>query len=305
MHLEAQRPVDELVIAGVGPYVSLFAAAAFGLVAAYVPTLGTELTPVAHVAGVLGWINVALALFNLIPGAPLDGGRVFRAVIWWVTASRMRAIRITARAGQVVAGGLVALAVWSLLVTPASLAWALVVGGVGAFMWHAARSELRQAETEELIGDRTVADLVTAAPPQLVAGATLADASPTIAGSPGFDAFPVADRDGRIVGALRLDDVMAVDRDDRGHTRIDEVMSPVGQLVVVTPDTDLRRLIVALHDHPLVAVAHDGQVTGLLTVRQVSAALERLHDLVRGGSRAASVRRQRRVPAVPDHELQP
>jgi Zn-dependent protease len=80
MDASSETPRDEFVIAAVGPYVSLLCGAAFGLLATYASWLFPPAfaTPVADVAGLLGWLNVLLAVFNLVPGAPLDGGRVLR-----------------------------------------------------------------------------------------------------------------------------------------------------------------------------------------------------------------------------------
>lgn len=297
MHLEAERPVDELVIAGIGPYVSLFTAAFFGLIATYIPLLDlTALQPVADVAGLLGWINVALAVFNLLPGAPLDGGRVFRAIAWAVTKDRLRAIRISARGGQVLAVVLFAVALRWVLTTPGALFDALWFALIGWFMWSAARSELRHAEAEALLGDRRVADLVTTAPPRLPADQPLSLVATTIAGSTGFEVFPVVAADDHVVGVLHLDDVMAIDRHDRGFRTAGEVMRPLDALTVVTPDTDLRDLLHALEQHPVVVVARDDGADGapatiatILTSRQVAAALERFRELQQGRARRTPV----------------
>src|SRR5699024_10473211 len=102
MHAHGQRPNDEFAIAAAGPYASLVCAATFGLLATFAHDLLPDAAadPIAEVAGLLGWWTLLLALFNLVPGAPLDGGRVLRAILWWLLGERMRALRITVRAGQ-------------------------------------------------------------------------------------------------------------------------------------------------------------------------------------------------------------
>ncbi len=296
MHLEAERPTDELVIAGVGPYVSLVAAAVFGLVSAYVPLFGlTSLQPVADVAGLLGWINVSLAVFNLLPGAPLDGGRVFRAIVWAVTRDRLRAVRISARTGQGLALLLFALALRSAFVTPGAIFEGLWFALIGWFMWSAARTELRYAEAETLLAGRTVADLTTVRPPRLPAGDPLSQVATTLAGSPGIEVFPVVDTADHVVGFLHLDDVMAIDRHDRGFRTAEEVMRPLDGVAVVAPGTELRDLIRVLEEHPVVLVTGegDGDPTTILSARQVGAAIERFHTLARGRARRLPARRAR------------
>ncbi|MBW3658042.1 MAG: site-2 protease family protein [Actinobacteria bacterium] len=276
MHLEAESPGDELAIAGVGPWLSLVAAALFGLIATVIPLLGADgLRAVAEVAGVIGWINLALAVFNLVPGAPLDGGRVLRAILWKLTGDRRRAVRISARAGQVVAVGLFALAFQALTTSPAGAVNGLIWGAIGWFMWTAARGELRRAEAEELLAGRTVADLATAPSPRLPLDTPLDQVAPTLARNPGRRIFAVGDDD-EVVGILHLDDVMAIDPHDRGFRTTDEVMRPLDGLSFVTAETPLRDLVPALEEQPVVAVREGDRVVDVLTIREVGAALEHL-----------------------------
>ncbi|MFW5933764.1 MAG: site-2 protease family protein, partial [Actinomycetota bacterium] len=170
MHADGQTARDELAIAAVGPWVSLVCAATFGLIATYASdVLATEPARlIAEVAGLLGWWNLLLAVFNIVPGAPLDGGRVLRAVLWMLLGDRMRALRISVRAGQVLGFVLVAGGLWVL----ATGRFALVVGLIGAlvlattglFIANAAARELKQAELEQALTGRTVADLMAALP---------------------------------------------------------------------------------------------------------------------------------------------
>src|SRR4051794_18079946 len=98
MQVEARRPIDEFAFTAVGPFTSLTVGCLFGLLAVTADHRG--LAEAAEVFGVAGWLNVGLAAFNLLPGAPLDGGRIVRAVAWKLTGNRPRAVRIAARAGQ-------------------------------------------------------------------------------------------------------------------------------------------------------------------------------------------------------------
>lgn len=144
MDLRLTRPREEFTIAAVGPWVSLVLASVFGLAAAaldwYVPTLDGP----AAVAGLLGWLNLGLALFNIVPGAPLDGGRVLRAVLWRVTGDRARAMLLAARAGQLVAAALVGAAVWFGLPPRSQWFAALWIGAIGLFLLRGASAEYQQ-----------------------------------------------------------------------------------------------------------------------------------------------------------------
>lgn len=317
MHLDTEKPSDEFAISAVGPYASLVVAALAGIVATTVDVFGAPvLRPLAHVAGLIGWINVALAVFNLIPGSPLDGGRVFRAIVWAVTKDRHRAVRIASRSGQVIAALLGLLALRLMLLGAGGFFDALWLILIAGFMWVSARNELRSDETEELLRGRTVGGLTIVRPPRLPADRPLSQVVDQLAGSPGFEVFPVvaegdlaathptdatADLDPAgthagppptphqvpIVGVLVLEDVMQVDRQDRGFRTAGELMRPLDDLPVVTEDEGLRELIRVMEHHPIVAVRdrHSGEVRSVLTIGQVAQALERIHALERGGKR--------------------
>jgi Zn-dependent protease len=151
MGSHGHRPRDEFAIAAVGPWISLLCGAVFGLVATGAVRLpGAIGAPIADVTGLLGWLNVALALFNLVPGAPLDGGRVLRAGLWWLLGSRHRAIRITAWLGQALGVAVVGFGAWVYAATPASIVGAIWYWVIGVFLFTAARGELRAAKADEL-----------------------------------------------------------------------------------------------------------------------------------------------------------
>jgi Zn-dependent protease len=167
MHSESEHPRDEFVIAAVGPYASLVCAAVFGLVAAganaFLP--GVLGAGVLEVARLLAFLNVLLAVFNLVPGAPLDGGRVLRAALWYATKDRRRAVRGAARAGQFF--GIVTVG-FGVLEFTRGLELA-AIGGVwwviiGVFLFGAARSELRRADLLALYDGRTVSDVLGPGP---------------------------------------------------------------------------------------------------------------------------------------------
>ena len=165
LHTEGQTARDELAVAVVGPWVSLVCAALFGLLATFADVLlPTAAAPaVAQIAGVLGWWNLLLAVFNLVPGAPLDGGRVLRALLWMALGDRLRALRISVRAGQVIGAGLAALGaatLWRAGASASLVAAALVLSG--AFLIRSAASELRHAELSAALERHRVGELLTA-----------------------------------------------------------------------------------------------------------------------------------------------
>jgi len=126
-------PLTSLVIGGIG----LGIASLGGNLLSSVPAL----EPVAAAAGYLGYINIAVALFNLVPGFPLDGGRVLRSALWAWRKDRGQATRIAARGGQLVAGALVLYAVWSITRNGLIGAWYILIA---YFLFNAASATLQQ-----------------------------------------------------------------------------------------------------------------------------------------------------------------
>jgi Zn-dependent protease len=275
MHHGGRRPRDEFMISAVGPYVSLVCGAAFGLLATFSSLLGPSLQgPVGDVAGLLAWLNVALAVFNLIPGAPLDGGRVLRAGLWWLLGDRHRAVRIASRAGQALAAGLVGLGVWS-VTRPGDAAWFgfwWIV--IGIFIFQAARSELRQGHVDQLLEQARVAHLLEPDPPVLERDRPLDLVDP----GETTRLLPVTE-DGRLVGVLAAEQVRGLHPADRGARTAGEVMEPVAGLPTVTADASLRELVdlllgeatrvVVVSDRGPVAVLREGEVArGLEALRR-------------------------------------
>jgi Zn-dependent protease len=280
MDARSESPRDEFVIAAVGPYVSLLCGAAFGLLATYAAWLfpAGVAGPVADVAGLLGWLNVLLAVFNLVPGAPLDGGRVLRAGLWWVLRDRRRAVRISARAGQLLGIALVAFGVYAVSRTGT----AGLVGGfwwlvIGFFLWSAARSELRQSEVDAVLHDRRASDLIGELPDPVPADRRL-DTIDAIDASGGRELLPVGAVD-RVVGVVpvaRLGELHAADRSVR---TAGELMDDVDHLPLVDLDAGVRDLIAAFAgEHRAVRIGRDGVPVGVVTEREVARALQSLRD---------------------------
>lgn len=296
MGVAPRRPRDEFAISAVGPYVSLVAGAAFGLLATLTTLIGGP-PAVAEVAGTLGWLNVLLAVFNIIPGAPLDGGRVLRSAIWAVTRDRHRAVRWASYAGQAVAAGLLLLALRLLLLRPGAFVTALWLAFIGWFMWRAARAERRHAEVEQLLAGRTIDALTVVAPPRLPADRSIDAVSDLLAAAPALEVFPVvgsADTDpssgGHVIGVLHLSDVMEMDPHDRAFRTVAEVMRPIAELREVSAHEDLMAVAASMSDgSPVVVVDEHGHARSLVTPGQLQAALDRWHALAR--------RREHRLPA--------
>jgi len=240
MSSDIRRPRDEFALTAIGPFSSLVLAAIFGLVAFYSGLAGLEL--VAQVAGLLGWINLALGLFNLLPGAPLDGGRILRALVWWVTGDRQRAVRFAARTGQLLAALIISFGIVQLLFVPAAAlggVWLIVIGGFLAF---AAQSEIAQLALDEKLGGLTVGELLQRDELMtLTADTDVATAVEQLRVGP--ESTVTITRDGRAVGVLLLDHVARLPADQRAGRPVTEVMLPVEELPSVDRDAEITEAL--------------------------------------------------------------
>ena len=206
---EATRPRAEFLIAIIGPFVSLVLAAAFWL--AWRAAGSADMT----IAGVLFYLaygNFALAVFNLIPGFPLDGGRVLRAIIWRLTGDFARATRIAMRAGRLVGGGLAVVGIYQVLSSaPANGFWLIVIGW---YLWGAAAEQAAPLRTDPQVADQLIRPLVRYGILILDAEDTIAKAADRLAAGPLQPLYPVI-ADGALIGVLTPLDLARVPRDQR------------------------------------------------------------------------------------------
>ena len=289
MHAHSQTPRDEFVIAAVGPWVSLLAGAVFGLIATWADDLlpSAIAAPVSEVAGLLGWWNVLLALFNIVPGAPLDGGRVLRAALWWMLGDRLRALRISVRAGQVLGIALIVFGLWSFVQAPRAFVASLLFAVMGGFLFNAARSELRHAELDAALTGRTVADLLGVLPEPLPAEHPLAGLD-VARWARGADLVPVL-RDGDLIGVIETGALAELYTDERSVRTAGDLAEPVDDVPSADLTDDLHALVDAFQgDHHVVRLTRAGRPIGAVTEREIARALHRLRSATRRGSSIAA-----------------
>lgn len=255
---EAASARDEFVIVGIGPFVSLVLAALFGLVA----TASGSFRPVAVVAGILGWLNLMLAIFNVLPGYPLDGGRMLRSILWGVTGRPHQATRWAARVGQLFALTLGLYGLWRFVgpergsfggVWEILLAW---------FLFRGATDSHRAAQARERLARRTVRQAMGSVPETLPSDLPLAQAVRRVQERPSL-LWPVGVP---LVGVVRLAQIDAVPDADWPSTMVGQVALPL-EGRTVTADTPMDTTLEALSAAPerMLVVTEDGRAIGLLT----------------------------------------
>jgi Zn-dependent protease/CBS domain-containing protein len=277
--VESRGPGDEFLIALVGPLTSGLLAGLFGVVD--VLGRGALPRPLVGAFGYLAWVNLLLAGFNLVPGFPLDGGRLLRSAIWKATGSFGRATRIASLAGQAVGWLLVAGGVAYLLA--GNLAGGIWFAFIGWFLVQAARASYEELQLRHLLRGVEARDVMAhnllRIPPDL----TLQDAVDDYFMRYDHGAFPV-DEQGRTIGLLTLRGVRRVPRDHWPTGRVRDFMVPLGDEVVVAPGARMDQVMGKLEDGGAgrMLVVEDGEVVGIITSSDLTRWLRRWRALDRG-----------------------
>ncbi|HZP97734.1 MAG TPA: site-2 protease family protein [Candidatus Limnocylindria bacterium] len=255
----------EFFMAVAGPATSL----AVGGVALEVSQLVTDtlarapsLQPVEAVAGYLGYVNIAVAVFNLIPGFPLDGGRVLRSIIWAIRSDRTGATRIAARGGQAVAGLFALWAGYRVLTGDPTGLW---MGLIAYFLYGAASQTLQQEKVVEVVGNARVAQLMTADFHAVPRGTSIGALVREVMLPQNRRAVPVVDGSW-FDGLVTIADLRKAEQERWPDTPVEAVMTPARDLPSVSPADTLVAALERFGDElPLLPVVDGaGTLVGLL-----------------------------------------
>jgi Zn-dependent protease/CBS domain-containing protein len=267
---DAPDAKSEFWIAIVGPITSLVLAGIFLLLArltGWVP--GAEpTTPVPSVLLWLGYINCALAVFNMIPGFPLDGGRVLRAILWWITHSADRATRWASMVGQGVAILFIMWGVFRFFVGESF--GGLWIAFIGWFLLDAARSTSLQAGILSHLRERRVADVMERNCTTVQGYLNLRDFVDEYLLHSAGRCFLVANGD-QVLGMLTPAEIRQVPRDQWEQTSVQAVMHPIGKLRSVPPEMPAAKALelMARENLAQLAVVSSGQFQGIFSQAQV------------------------------------
>jgi Zn-dependent protease/predicted transcriptional regulator len=261
-------PGAEFRVAVSGPLVSIGLGVLFVLIAiAGLPSA------VDGVAAWLGYINLILAAFNLLPASPLDGGRVLHAVLWRAKGDFAWATRVASEIGQGFGYLFIALGI-AMFVFQGSFSGAWLAF-IGWFLLQGARAEARYVATEQALGDLRVRDLMVRHPVTVEADSTLGRFMDDVAGSHRFTTYPVLEG-GRPVGLLAFASVAAVPRSEWDTRRVRDTMFPLDDVPLLTEDETavdaLEELSAPTGNRGL--VVDDGRLAGLLSITDIARALE-------------------------------
>jgi len=269
--LDAKEPGDEFWIAVVGPLTSLgIAGALWALVEFGSGVIGDH---AAFGAGRLGWLNLALAVFNLLPGFPLDGGRLVRAAVWASTGDLRRSTDVAVRTGKVIGFLLIGFGLFELMI--GGFIGGLWTAAIGWFLTRAAESERHRLRLRETLSGVSVVDVMQAVPEPVrmstplgvvVHEHLLRAGAPTVA----------VRENGNVTGVVTRDSIREIPRAAWDRRTAGDVMTSLDGLPSLDPGTPVITAIDVLRDADGPAlVLESGDVVGTISLKALSDWIER------------------------------
>jgi Zn-dependent protease/predicted transcriptional regulator len=258
------KAIQEFNIAIAGPLSSGFLAALFLGLFVFFPSNGT----VAVLSDWLWKTNLLLAVFNLLPGFPLDGGRIFRAIIWGATKNFSKATRVAGTSGRLIAYAMILLggfAVFKGAVVPGL--WGVFIG---FFLLNAAQESVAQAAIRETLSGLRAADVMSHEVPTVSRAISLEEYGAEVLRTGRRCHLVITDE--RLVGMMNVHTLNAVPRHEWAHTSVQAVMIPRERILWATPDEPLlglleRLLSADVNQMPIVSGSDDGaaQIIGMVS----------------------------------------
>jgi Zn-dependent protease/CBS domain-containing protein len=284
---EPKSPGNEFSMAIVGPLSSIIIGVVLvgivllgfsgGTSAANTTQLLGSLSPVPTLLLWLGSVNVTVGLFNLVPGFPLDGGRVLRSILWAISKNLRRATRWASWVGQGIAwlmilGGIAMVFGVRIPVFGTGFVSGLWLAFIGWFLNNASSQSYQQVVIQDILGDVPVSRIMRTDPPTCSADCSVERLVHDHIMQSDDQSFPILE-DGthRLAGLVTLDDVRGISRDVWETTRVADIMTPASKLVVVGPNDDAAEALGDLtgQDVRQLPVVENGDLVGLLRRRDI------------------------------------
>ncbi len=275
--MEAETPGDEFQIAGIGPLTSLAIAVFSGLLWWVGRSAGWSVA-VNGVTAYLATINLMLAIFNILPGFPLDGGRVFRSIVWKITGNYKKATRIATIGGKLLGYAIIA---WGLL----QLFGGFVINGlwlifIGWFLASAAEASYQDVLVRSTLEGVPARQIMTPYPETVPAELSLQELVDEYFMHRRYHGFPVTENN-QLIGIITLNLVKDVPRDKWAYQTVRDTMRPVQNGVSVRPEEKMTNVLQKMEESQLrrVLVTKNGSLQGIITAGDVARWLQRRRDL--------------------------
>ncbi|WP_293329685.1 site-2 protease family protein [Microcoleus sp. CAWBG58] len=263
---ESKTPAEAFWVAIAGPLVSLLLAGSLTVIG-----VGAALTgPAAAIVQLLASINLALALFNLIPGLPLDGGNILKAIVWKITGNPYKGVIFASRVGQIIGWVAIATGIFSNV-------WNLVIGW---FLLQNAGQSAQSATVQNELAGLTAADALTAESPIVPENLSLRKfANNYVIGSTHtWRRFLVTDDAGQLIGAIDLDDMKTIPTGTWPQVQVKDILKPIEFSTTVKPELSLLEVVTLLEQlkvQELPVTGENGVLVGLVEKAEIARLLQR------------------------------
>lgn len=259
---ESENPAKAFWVAIAGPAVSVALFALFTAINLTVPLP----TPLSAIVGLLATINLILAIFNLIPGLPLDGGNILKSIVWKLTGNPYRGVFIASRVGQVVGGLGITIGLLSILgLSQVGSFWTLLIG---LFLLQNAGRSAQSATVQEKLSTLSAQDAVTADSPIVSAELSLREfANEYVIGKGSWRKFLATDEQGKLIGAIAVDDLKTVPTSEWTQVLVKDLMQPSKGIRTIDANLSLLDVVMMLEqqdEQQLPVVRDNGELVGLL-----------------------------------------
>jgi Zn-dependent protease/CBS domain-containing protein len=295
---EPKSPKGEFLIAIVGPLTSIIIGGMLvGLATALggpIPTTSptgfiVQAGPAITILLWLGSINILLGIFNMVPGFPLDGGRVLRSIFWSITGNFRQATRYASMVGQAVAwlfilAGIAMIFGFQIPIFGSGLIGGVWLAFIGWFLNSAASQSYHQVVIQDILGDVPVERLMRQDPPTVPSRITIDEFINERIMRSDDHAFPVVEND-QLIGLITLDDIRKIPKAEWTSTMVADIMTPADKLITVTSQEDAAEAMRKLsrRDVNQLPVMDGNHLIGLLRRRDIVRWLQLHSDTELGG----------------------
>ncbi|TRU20952.1 MAG: CBS domain-containing protein [Microcystis aeruginosa Ma_MB_S_20031200_S102] len=259
---ESKTPLEAFLVAIAGPLVSLLLFGIFLIVG-----LNISLNaPLAAILSLLAYINLALGLFNLIPGLPLDGGNILKAIVWQVTGNPNKGVLFASRFGQFFGWLAIVIGALSILgITQFGSFWTLLIG---IFLLQNAGFSAQSAKVQDFLSRYTAKDVISPNSPVVPINLTLRDfANNYVIGKQQWSKFLVTDSEGKLLGVVNVEDMKTIPTSQWTEVNIGQLLQTSESLKLVLSHTSLLDVVKILEGENLsqvTVVEENGTVLGLI-----------------------------------------
>ena len=259
---ESETPLQAFSVAIAGPMVSVLLFGLFSFIAATAPLS----LPIKAIVSLVAYINLVLALFNMIPGLPLDGGNVLKAIVWKITGNPNKGIIFAGRVGQVIGWIAISLGFLSILgISQVGSIWTLFIG---AFLLRNAGFAAQSATVQDKLSQYTAKDAVIPDSPVVNRNLSVREfVNNYVIGKEQWKKFLIVNENRQLLGEIAIADLKQVPTSQWNDIYLDELIKPVDKANIISDSTSLLEVAKEFETNnprELVVVGESGEVFGLL-----------------------------------------